>query len=143
MKKILFTIILLSFLSITMAQNNNREAIETILIKSYINAVFINFNEEAIREGFHKDFQFHFPIMTPNGSTTKKVELEEWIKMVSSMQFWGIESKIIEVYESGNAATTVSEIYQDGTKLYTDYMIWRKVDDKWMIMGKTFDMHQK
>jgi len=72
----------------------------------------------------------------------KKVELEEWIKMNGTTKYGKIETKIREVDEYGNAATTISEIYQDDNKLYTDYMIWRKVDEKWMIIGKTFDLHQ-
>jgi len=143
MKRILFSICLISSISMAVAQTSNREKIEKVLLNSYVNAVFVEFDEQAIRAGFHTDFLFHFPVMTPNGRVLKKVELDQWLKMISSMKFGKIESKVIEVYESGNAATTISEIYQDGKKLYTDYMIWRKVDDKWMIMGKTFDMHQR
>ena len=49
----------------------------------------------------------------------------------------------VEFVKWDDAATSVSEIYQDGKKLYTDYMIWRKNGENWQIMGKTFAFHQK
>jgi len=65
MKKLLLTISMLTIFTMAMAQNDNREAIEKVLINSYVNAVFVDYNEQAIRDGFYKDFQFHFPVMTP------------------------------------------------------------------------------
>ena len=134
--------LLLPLLSTSIAQENNREQIEKVLVESYVNGVFVKFDEAAVRNGFHPDFQFHLPMMTPSGRKDKKVVLDDWINMISPMKFQNIEYKIIDIYDSGQAACSISEIYQNGKKLYTDYMVWRKVEGKWMIMGKTFSMHQ-
>lgn len=142
MKKVLLLIVLLPLLSTAIAQESNREQIEKVLVEAYVNGVFKKFDEAAIRKGFHPDFQFHLPMMTPNGRKDKKVVLDDWIKMVSSMEFQNIDYKIIDVYESGKAACSVSEIYQNGKKLYTDYIVWSKIEEDWVIMGKTFSMHQ-
>ena len=122
---------------------DERKNIENVLINSYVNAVFIDFNEESIRKGFNSDFHFHVPMRTPSGESLRKIELNQWITMVSKMKFNNIEYKILEVHVTDDAATTVSEIYQEGKKLYTDYMIWRKNTGNWQIMGKTFAFHQK
>lgn len=142
---ILITFCITIFTSINLyAQNEIEEnAIKEVLNSSYVQAVFVEFNEEAIRAGFHEDFQFHVPMRTPSGISMRKIELERWLTMLKNMSFSEIESKVLEVHVTDGAATTVSEIYQQGKKLYTDYMIWQKIEDRWVIMGKTFAFHQQ
>ena len=143
MNKLILSLLLISIVVKGNPQTSDRSEIEQEFKVSYVNAVFINFNEQAIRDGFYKDFQLHFQMKSPTGSMIKKVSLDEWIKMVASMKFANIDYKILEIFQSGNAATTISEIYQDGKRLYTDYLIWQKIDNKWVIMGKTFDTNGK
>ncbi|WP_340077779.1 nuclear transport factor 2 family protein [Leptobacterium sp. I13] len=120
-----------------------KAAIEAVLVESYVEGVFRKFNEKAIRDGFHKDFQFHAPMMSPQGRTLKKFDLDTWVNMLKNMKFENIEYKLLDVNVTDDAAVTVNEIYQDGKKLYTDYMVWQNLDGKWKIMGKVFAYHQK
>lgn len=120
-----------------------KKEIESVLVESYVEGVFRNFNKETIRKGFHKDFNFHIPMLTPNGKTLQKVDLERWMGMLKSMSFENIEYKLIEISVTENAAITINEIYQNGKKLYTDYMIWQNDGEAWKIMGKVFASHQK
>lgn len=145
MKKMFLSMVILTSMLLNIqsvyAQEEEKD-IEKVLVKSYVDGVFRKFNEKDIRKGFHEDFQFHFPMRTPSGDMMRKVVLNDWIKMLSGMQFGEIDYKIVAIHQSGAAATSVSEIYQDGQKLYTDYLVWRKVDEDWKIMGKTYEMHQ-
>ena len=128
------------------AQTRNSDAesdIESILITSYVEGVFKEFSEEKIRLGFHKDFQFHAPMMTQNGRILKKIDLDSWIGMLQKMNFENIEYKLLNVTVTDNAAATTNEIYQNGKKIYTDYMLWQNIDGNWKIMGKVFAYHQK
>ena len=146
MKKTIFLIscfIILSTVIIKAQSLQDEEAIKQVLTESYVNAVFVEFDEAAIRAGFHEDFQFHVPMITPSGSSMRKIELEQWLTMLQNMSFTNIESTILEVHVTEGAATTVSEIFQEGEKLYTDYMIWQKINGQWRIMGKTFAFHQQ
>lgn len=141
----LFLFIITSTPTITgqVKEQESRAAIEKILINSYVEGVLKNFNEEAVRTGFHEDFHFHAPMMTQDGRVLKKFDLNSWVNMLKNMSFDNIEYKLLNVSVTDNAAATVNEIYQDGKKLYTDYMIWQNIDGNWKIMGKVFAYHQK
>jgi hypothetical protein len=151
---VLATVILLvSILSGCSASNNeaaivskeglnsaDKKAVEKIIQEAYIDGVHINYDVEAMKKGFDKEF-IMFAI---NESSVEKVTLDKWMDYISQTKKKNPEPEKNIKYEIPSidivkdTAVARVEIYKAEKHIYTDFLSLYKVNNEWKIVGKVY-----
>ena len=114
--------------------------IRALLIESYVDGIYINRDEDAVRKGFHPDFVLH---VLDHGQLIQ-APLDMWL---ARLQLDGEKSRSSYDYSfesvdvTGTSAVVKMEIHEDSRHLYTDYFGLYKFADGWMIVNKIFSGH--
>lgn len=128
--------------------NNESEvqAVKKAVKKAYVKGVHIDRNPEAMRKGFHSEFN----MLIKQDETIRKMPLEEWAGKIEEIRKKNsgktspkVEHKFKFVDVTGNAAVAGIELFKDGVHIYTDYMALYKYSDGWKIVSKTYYRHPK
>lgn len=121
-------------------------AVKKVIEKAYVNGIHINRDIEAIKKGFHPDFNM---LILRDGKIVK-VPIAQWIERIEEGKKKNpgpskvkTTHKFSMVDVTGNAAVARIEIYKDGKHTYTDYMSLYKFPDGWKIVNKIFQSHKK
>jgi len=120
--------------------DGDKEAIEKLIIDAYVQAVYVNRDEKAVRKGFHPDFVMH---VNRDGLVVKE-SLNGWMER---LKLDGIKTTAKVDYSvefidiAGNFAVARLEIYQDSRHLYTDYFGFYKFGGDWLFINKIFFTH--
>ena len=138
---ILFIIVAfsLSFASIKDVEAE-KDAIEEVVIEGYIGPVFRSGDIEAIKKGFHPEF--NMLILRENNLI--KYPLEEWIKSIKKGEYpyTGVVAwDILNIDITGNDAAVKVKIDIGKTK-YSDYLSLYKFKDGWKIVNKIYFQHK-
>ncbi len=118
----------------------DEQAIKEVIVKAYVEGIYIKRDSLAVRKGFHEDFLMH---VNADGHLIQ-AGLDMWL---ARLKLDGIENtnrikgefKTIDV--SGNAATVRIEVFENSKHLYTDYFGLYKFADGWKIVNKIFYTH--
>lgn len=123
-------------------------AVKQVVIEAYIDGIHNFYEPDAIRKGFHPDFQ----MLALKDGKLEKVPLETWIARLgeanaksprpareSGMRTTRAEFPVIEV--AGTAAFCRVELSREGRLLFTDFLSLYKFEDGWKIVGKSYFRH--
>jgi hypothetical protein len=137
---ILFSLIIISFS--TYAQTDE-DAVKQVITSAYIDGIQNRGSAEQIRAGFHPDFN----MLRLMDNDIKPLPIEEWIANLEKSKAKGdappakAEGKFINVDITGNAAVVKLELYREGKKTFTDYLVLYKFAEGWKIVSKTYHRH--
>ena len=121
--------------------SDDENAITRLMIESYVEAVYVDRDENAVRRGFHSDFVLH----VKNGDLITKESLAQWLQR---LDLDGIQSSRSVDYEidsidvTGDSAVAKLRIYLDSELVYTDYFGFYRFDEGWRFINKTFYAHE-
>ncbi len=138
---ILFIIVAFSLSSASIEDiDEEKDAIQEVVIEGYIGPIFKSGDIEAIKKGFHP--KFNMLILRENNLV--KYPLEEWIKSIKKREYptkdvvvWDII--IIDI--TGNAAVVKVKINISNQRKYSDYLSLYKFKDGWKIVIKIYFQH--
>ena len=127
------------------ADQNEVEAIQTLLLESYIHGAFNELDPEAMKQGFHEDFA----IFSADGESIRRYPIANWVentaKRKSSADFdpaknkW--EHEFVSVRVNGRAASVELNLSRNGKLVYTDYLSLLKFDSGWRVVAKVYHQY--
>jgi hypothetical protein len=125
---------------------SEKEAVEDLIMKSYVHGAFNELNPDAMLNGFHPDFA----IFSADGESLARYEIKTWADGVSKRKsdpkfdpaknVW--EHNFASVDVTGNVAAVKIELSKGGKHIYTDYLSLIKFDSGWKIVGKVYNKHE-
>ncbi|MFC2078394.1 nuclear transport factor 2 family protein [Candidatus Bipolaricaulota bacterium] len=125
--------------------SQNRQQIEQIIEKAYIEGIHIRPNLETVLSGFHPDFR----MLVRRDAELLKVSPEEFVAMVvkaretnpeAFAETVSFEIPLVEV--TGDAAIAQVKLSRGGRHLFTDYLSLYRMDGRWQVVSKIFHSHQ-
>ncbi|UCH93976.1 MAG: nuclear transport factor 2 family protein [Candidatus Aminicenantes bacterium] len=128
----------------TSKDDKERSEIKAVIENAYIQGVHIKQEPEAMKKGFHPEFNM---LVLKDGEMTK-VPINQWIEKVKESKKNPGPSKVKTTYRfslidvTGNAAVAKIEVYKDSIHVFTDYMSLYKFKEGWKIVNKIFHRFQ-
>ncbi len=119
------------------------DAIKRMITTSYIDGIQNGGSAESIRQGFDPSFT----MLRLIDNQVKPLPIEEWItnlekrKKENPAPVAKADGKFLSVDITGNASVVKLELYRDGKKTFTDYLVLYKFTEGWKIVSKTFYRH--
>ena len=145
MKKKLLPLLLLPlivFTSFYVVKDAEKDAVEDLVLTSYVHGAFNELDPDAMANGFHPDFA----IFSAKGEELSRYEISSWVESVrkrkssdkfdASKNVW--DHKFSNVNVTGNAATMQVDLSKDGKHVYTDYLSLLKFESGWKIVAKVY-----
>jgi hypothetical protein len=133
----------LTLVSLAGFGQSDEDAIKKVINSAYIDGIQNRGTAEQIREGFHPTFT----MLRLMENEVKPLPIEEWIANIEKAKAKGdpapakAEGKFINVDVTGNAAVVKLELYREGKKTFTDYLVLYKFTEGWKIVSKTYYRH--
>ncbi len=119
--------------------NAEQKAVKKVLEDAYIKGFFLNRDANAMREGFHPEF--NILMLNKKGKMTL-LPIAKWTNIVETRlkdkKQTDITCKYPLIDVTGAAASVKVEIFKKGKLLYTDYMSLYKFPDGWKIVNKIY-----
>lgn len=142
----LFAVFLMSAVTFAnTADQGEVEAIQSMLLESYVHGAFNELDPEALERGFHEDFA----IFSADGESIRRYPIAEWVegtaKRKASPDFdpetnvW--DHEFVSVRVNGRAAAVELNLSKDGKLVYTDYLSLLKFDSGWRVVAKVYHQH--
>ena len=119
------------------------EAVQQVVMSAYVNGIQNNGPIEDIRKGFHPTFA----MLRLVDNTVKPFPIDEWITSIEKNRSEGkvsavkTEAKFIRVSVVGTAAQVELELYREGKRIFTDYLLLYQFAEGWRIVSKTYFRH--
>jgi putative lumazine-binding protein len=142
MKKIL-TLLLLTSSLVIKAQTSDEESIKQVITTSYIGGIQNRGSSEDIRKGFHPTFT----MLRLIDNQVKPLPIEEWLTNIEKSKANNepaqpkAEGKFVNVDITGNAAVVKLDLFREGKRTFTDYLVLYKFNEGWKIVSKTYYRH--
>lgn len=142
MKKLLF-ILLMSSPAFSYAQADDNAAIQQVVTSAYINGIQNRGSIDDIRKGFHPSFN----MLRLMNNEIKPLPIEEWIANIEKAKTNNdpappkAEGKFVNVDITGNAAVVELDLFRNGKRTFTDYLVLYKFSEGWRIVSKTYYRH--
>jgi hypothetical protein len=145
MQKILSTLFFVTFSVAAFAQNDEAE-IKQVITSAYIDGIQNGGSAEQIRKGIHPAFT----MLRVMDNDVKPYPIEEWLAAIEKRKAEAkpdakpapkAEGKFISVDVTGTAAVVKLELYREGKKQFTDYIVLSKFNEGWRIISKSFYRH--
>lgn len=142
----------LTFASPAPAENTalsaEQSAVVQVITDAYVDGIHNFRDPEAIRRGFHPDFEM---LMLRDGRL-EKLPIATWIERLEAQNakeapparaagVRGTEARFPVVDVVGSAATAKVELSRGGKLVFTDFLALYRFEDGWKIVGKTFYRH--
>lgn len=145
MKNIVLSISCLLWITIANAQVSEEELIKTVVSSAYVEGIQNSGNVEDIRKGFHPSFN----MLRLIENDVKPYAIEEWIAAIEKRKAEAkpevkpvrTDAKFLSVDITGAAATVKLELYREGKRTFTDYIVLYKFTEGWRIVSKTYYRH--
>lgn len=121
----------------------DEEAVKRVVTSAYIDGIQNTGSIEDIRKGFHPTFT----MLRFIDNEVKPYPIEEWIAAIEKRRSESgaptsrTEGKFVFVDITGNAATVKLELYREGKKTFTDYLVLYRFSEGWRIVSKTYYRH--
>lgn len=141
----LLTIGLLALLPfIGLAQQADESAVKKVITQAYIEGIQNQGDIEAVRQGFHPDFEM---LINRNGQLSK-FPISAWIERLeqrkanpSASAQPPVSGKFLAVSITGNAAVVTLELHRENKLIFTDYISLYKFGSQWKIVSKIYHQH--
>lgn len=136
-------VVFLLFSSLAAVGQTDEEMIKGVVNSAYIGGIQNNGPVEDIRKGFHPSFA----MLRFVENDVKPYPIEEWIAAIEKRKKENApsqpkaEGKFISIDITGTAATVKLDLYRDGKKTFTDYLVLYKFTEGWKIVSKTYYRH--
>jgi len=136
--------ITLLFNALLAQENKDEDLIKNVIQDAYVDGLCNNADEEAIRKGFHPDFNL---IGARADNTIWKLQIDKWIETAKkgkerghkySFQDEFTSVKFLSVDIAGKVAVVKIEFYEGKEMNYIDYLSLMKFEDGWKIVSKIF-----
>lgn len=121
---------------------NDKAAIESVIQTAYVDGLQNWGDSEVIRAGFHPEFEL---LTKTADNQIRKLPIENWIEMVENRKARNPEgpgalvtADITSVDITVDAAVAKLDLFREGKKLFTDYLLLYKFDEGWRIVGKIY-----
>jgi hypothetical protein len=139
MKKYFILLIAVPFVAFAQTDESDIKAVVT---SAYIQGIQNRGNVEDIRKGFHPSFN----MLRLIDNQIKPLPIEEWITNLEKAKKENpaptkTEGKFINVDVTGNNAVVKLELFREGKKIFTDYLVLYKFTEGWRIVSKTYFRH--
>ncbi|MCB2221469.1 MAG: nuclear transport factor 2 family protein [Bacteroidetes bacterium] len=145
----LFLMITFLMTGLLSAQDNkDKEAIQSVIQKAYVDGLQNKGPVADIEEGFHPGFE----LLGNRNNELTKWPIYSWVqyheKKLAEDPAPPTADKVVSckfpmIDVTGDAAIAKIELYRDGEKIYTDYLSLYKFDEGWRIVSKIYFSHQK
>jgi len=137
------TAILCSVLAV--AQTSDEESVKQVVTSAYVEGIQNNGSTDDIRKGFHPSFN----MLRLIDNEVKPFAIEDWIAAIEKRKAEAkpdakvvrTEAKFLNVDVTGTAAIVKLELYREGKKTFTDYLVLYKFTEGWKIVSKTYHRH--
>jgi hypothetical protein len=142
MKKIMLLALLVVSCNL-LAQGTDEEQVKQVVTSAYINGIQNRGNVEDIRNGFHASFN----MLRLMDNDIKPLSIQEWITNIEKAKAKGdpappkAEGKFVNVDVTGNAAVVKLDLFREGKRTFTDYLVLYKFTEGWKIVSKTYFRH--
>lgn len=119
------------------------EAVQQVVTKAYVQGIHNNGPVADIRAGFHPTFA----MLRLADNTVKPYTIDEWVASIEKNRAEGktssvrTEAKFVRVSVSGTAASVELELYREGKRIFTDYLLLYQFAEGWRIVSKSFYRH--
>jgi len=145
MKQVLISVVAILCSIIALAQTSDEEAVKQIVTSAYVEGIQNNGSIEDIRKGFHPSFN----MLRLVENEIKPYSIEDWIATIEKRRVEAkpdskvvrTEAKFLNVDITGNAAVVKLELYREGKRTFTDYIVLYKFTEGWRIVSKTYYRH--
>lgn len=127
------------------AQSSEEEAVKNVVTSAYVEGIQNNGSIEDIRKGFHPSFA----MLRFMENSVKPYPIEEWITAIEKRRAEAkpdtkvvrTDANFLDVDITGTAATVKLELFREGKKTFTDYIVLYKFTEGWRIVSKTYYRH--
>ncbi len=145
MKSIVLSLTCLFWLQLANGQNTEEALIKAVVNSAYVEGIQNNGNVADIHKGFHPSFT----MLRFMDNDVKPYAIEEWITAIEKRKAEAkpdakiirTDATFLSVDVTGTAATVKLELYREGKKIFTDYIVLYKFTEGWRIVSKTFYRH--
>lgn len=145
MSKIRFALTLVQLLilagSVLPAAVDEEAAVKKVIREAYVEGLWINRDEAAVRAGFHEDFV----ISIRRDGKLVQTTLDEWLGRMSlqgERNEKTIEHRFPDVDIVADMASVEIELLVDGNLVYTDRLGLYKFESGWKIVNKIYHSHR-
>lgn len=141
MKRIVFFVFLAA--PFLIQAQSPEEAVQQVVMSAYVNGIQNNGPIEDIRKGFHPTFA----MLRLVDNTVKPFPIDEWIASIEKNRSEGkissvkTEAKFIQIRVVGTAAQVELELYREGKRIFTDYLLLYQFAEGWRIVSKSYYRH--
>jgi hypothetical protein len=121
----------------------DEETIKQVINSAYIDGIQNRGSSNDIRKGFHPSFT----MLRLTEDEIKPLPIEEWITNIEKSKAKNepappkAEGKFINIDITGTAAVVKLDLFRDGKRTFTDYLVLYKFNEGWKIVSKTFYRH--
>lgn len=129
------------------ADQSEVDAIQSMLLESYVHGAFNELDPEAMATGFHEDFA----IFSADGESIRRYPIAQWVENTKKRKAdpdfdpkknrW--EHEFVSVRVNGRAASVELNLSKDGQLVYTDYLSLLKFDSGWRVVAKVYHQHAR
>ena len=125
------------------AQSEDESAIKAVVTSAYIEGIQNRGNIDDIRKGFHPSFT----MLRVMQNEIKPLPIEEWIANIEKSKASNepaspkAEGKFINIDITGTAAVVKLDLFRNGKRTFTDYLVLYKFSEGWRVVSKTFYRH--
>jgi hypothetical protein len=129
-----------AIISSSLYAQSDEAAIKQVISSAYIDGIQNSGSIDAIRKGFHPSFT----MLRVIENDVKPYPIEEWITAIEKRKGENntpapkAEGKFISVDITGTAATVKLDLYREGKRTFTDYLVLHKFTEGWRIISKSF-----
>lgn len=115
-------------------------AVRQVLLDTYVAGLFVDRDEDAVREGIHPEFM----MLVYDDGELLQVPLQLWL---DNLELDGVPTSdtIRPVFRNvdvtGNTAMATLEIHENGEHIYTDYLGLYRFAEGWRIVSKIYYGH--
>ncbi len=120
----------------------DKAAIEAVIQSAYVDGLQNWGDSEVIRAGFHPEFEL---LSKTADNQIRRLPIENWIEMMENRKARNpggpgalVTAEITSVDITVDAAVAKLDLFRDGKKLFTDYLLLYKFEEGWRIIGKIY-----
>lgn len=120
----------------------HEEDVKRVVMTAYLGGIHNGGPIDDIRSGFHPSFN----MLRLVNNEVKPLPIEDWIKAIEKNRSENpnpgkVEGRFVEILISGSAANVALELYREGKKIFTDYLLLYQFEEGWRIVSKTYYRH--
>jgi len=128
-------------------QNEEKEAIKTVIQTAYVDGLQNNGDLTKTKEGFHPGFN----LLGENHNALTKFPIYSWIEYAKNKQKENpdppaenekVTCEFVMIDITDKAAIAKIELYKDSKKIFTDYLSLYQFKEGWRIVNKIYTDHR-